>query len=102
MQVTTELLTKAITTWINNDLLPRSSLVQQGIITFCLLQGKKKLEHLVSLLTSLDPEIEEDIFFRNLDLSLEKMGGYYEIPFINYRLDKQDIHKIKEILDART
>lgn len=101
MKFTTEQLTEAISTWINTDLIPRSSLVQQGVITFCLLQGKKKLESMLSIFTELDPDSDVEEFFKNLCISLDKMGGYYEIPIINYRLDKQDLLKIKDILNER-
>lgn len=103
MKVTTEDITEAFITWVETDLVPRSNLLQQGIITFLVLQGKHKLVDFIGLLNYLSDDSLFDLseLSDNLRKSLDKMGGHYVLPMIDYKLDKEDLDKILEILNER-
>lgn len=94
-------LSKAFTQWVDEQLIPRSSLVQRGVITFLLLQGKAKIDEMFLYLTPLadqDGNFKIDELHANLTKGLNAMGGVYTIPLLNYRFDQQDLDAVFEII----
>ena len=98
MQITTANLITAIETWANKDLLARGSLLQKGLVTFLLLQGKVKIETFLAQIDFLSDNgnFDLDILHKNLQASLDAMNGVFTIPLINYNFDKQDLDKVFE------
>ena len=98
MQITTSNLIAAIETWANKDLLARGSLLQKGLVTFLLLQGKTKIETFLAQIDFLSDNgnFNLDTLHKNLQASLDAMNGVFTIPLINYNFDKQDLDKVFE------
>lgn len=96
MKVSSKGLASAFIRWIENDLMAKSNLFQQGILTFIVLQGKSNLTHLFDALNMLskDGYFQSEELYKNLYTSLEKMGGVFTLPYINYNLDKEDLRVI--------
>lgn len=98
MQITTANLITATETWANKDLLARGSLLQKGLVTFLLLQGKAKIETFLAQIDFLSDNgsFELDTLHKNLQASLNAMNGVFTIPLISYNFDKQDLDKVFE------
>ena len=99
MQISTDNMIKSIEQWVQNDLASKGSPLQKGFTTFVFLQGKSKLEQMLSGLKALGDEqgmFELDDLHTNLKASLQAMGGVYSIPLIGYNFDQQDLNKIFE------
>ena len=96
MQITTANLITAMETWANKDLLARGSLLQKGLVTFLLLQGKTKIETFLAQIGFLSDNgnFDLDTLHKNLQASLDAMNGVFTIPLINYNFDKQDLDKV--------
>lgn len=97
MKVSTENITKAIEQWAQTDLVSKGNALQKGFTTFVLLQGKPKIEQMLSNLKLLADDqglFEVDTLHDNLVQSLKVMGGIYTIPLINYNFDQQDLEKV--------
>ena len=85
---------KVINDWAAQVLIPKSSLLQQGVITFVLLQGQNKINQMLEPLKFLADEngnFELEDLHNNLGQALAKMNGVYTIPFLNYNFDKADL-----------
>ena len=85
---------KVINDWAAQVLIPKSSLLQQGVITFVLLQGQNKINQMLEPLKILADEngnFELEELHNNLGQALAKMNGVYTIPFLNYNFDKADL-----------
>lgn len=101
MKITSESIGNAFYQWAENDLLAKSSIFQQGIITFLLLQGKPRINAIFSGLDMLaddKKQFDSDELFQNLQKGLEKMGGVYRLPIIDYNFDVEDLRKVKSYL----
>lgn len=96
MNITTKDISKGISTWAEHDLLNKGSLFQQGISTFIYLQAKPRLESLISGLNMLsdDGVFDYDELHKNVLQALQKMGGSYTIPVLDYTIDNADIEAI--------
>lgn len=96
MQITTANLITAIETWANKDLLAHGSLLQKGLVTFLLLQGKTKIEAFLAQIDFLSNKgnFDLDTLHKNSQASLDAMNGVFTIPLINYNFDKQDLDKV--------
>lgn len=96
MNVTTQQISIAIARWFETDVLPKGSLFQQGISTFIFLQAKPRLDNLINGLNMLSDNgnFDVDELCGNLNKSLDKMGGSFTLPFIDYKFDKEDLDKI--------
>ena len=94
-------LEKAIVSFIENDLMGKGNALQQGILTFVLLQGKDKIRNMLSFITYFADDKGEfnlEELHQNLSKALSKMGGKYTIPLINYNLDNDDLNTIFEYI----
>ena len=92
---------KAIVSFVENDLMNKGNALQQGILTFVLLQGKNKINNMLSFITYFADEKGEfnlEELHQNLSKALSKMGGKYTIPLINYNLDNDDLNTIFEYI----
>lgn len=90
---------KAVEKWAENYLVNKGTLLQQGVTTFLILQMKPKAEVLFSKFAFLADEqgmFELEILHKNLITALDKMGGRYTVPLIDYVFDSADIDKIIE------
>lgn len=98
MQITSEQLSTAIMMWAENDLMSKSSVLQQGMLTFIILQSKPRLAALLHNLDMLstDGKFDADELFRNFAKALEKIGGRLRLPIINYDMDADDLRKIRQ------
>ena len=96
MKITIEHISKGITHWAEKDLVSKGSLLQQGLTTFIVLQAKPRIMNMLSSLVLLSDEGEFDLdeLSNNLHQGLEKMGGSYTIPLINYVFDVDDLDNI--------
>lgn len=96
MNVTTQQISNAISKWFEADVLPKGNMFQQGISLFIFLQAKPRLDNLISGLNMLSDNGQFDIdeIGGNLGKALEKMGGSFTLPFIDYKFDKDDLDKI--------
>ena len=98
MKLSIDNLFKAIEQWVASDLIAKGSPLQQGLITFALLQGKDRVKTnlmpVLSMLTDEHHNFEYGTLNENLQKSLSKMGGNYLIPVVNYRFDRADLDKI--------
>jgi hypothetical protein len=52
MKISVENFTKAIDKWVNNDLLSKGSPFQKGLTCFLYLQGKGKIQDMLSKLSN--------------------------------------------------
>lgn len=92
---------KAIVSFVENDLMSKGNALQQGILTFVLLQGKNKIKNMLSFITYFADDKGEfnlEELHQNLSKTLSKMGGKYTIPLINYNLDNDDLNTIFEYI----
>lgn len=106
MKISVDNFTKAIDKWVNNDLLNKGSPFQKGVTSFLYLQGKGKVQ---SMLSNLSILADENGYFLYTDLqnnlvkSFELMGNNFTVPIINYNFDRNDLNKIfeycKELLE---
>lgn len=90
---------KAIVSFVENDLMSKGNALQQGILTFVLLQGKNKIKNMLYFITYFADDKGEfnlEELHQNLSKALSKMGGKYTIPLINYNLDNDDLNTIFE------
>lgn len=96
MRVTTKDISTGIVKWIEQDMIPKGTLFQQGVVTFLLLQGKPRLDSMLSSLALLSDngEFDLDELDINLHEALAKMGGKYTLPIINYTIDSDDLDLI--------
>lgn len=101
MKINIQDLPKAITAWADEVLIPKSSLIQKGLITFVLLQGQSRFQELLdplNLLADKDGNFDVDVLYGNLKKSLEAMGGNFTVPVLNYVFDADDLSKMFEIV----
>lgn len=90
---------KAVNSWAELYLVNKGSLLQQGVTTFLILQMQPKLDTLFNMFSFLADDngmFELEILHKNLQTALEKMGGSYTVPLINYVFDRADLDKIIE------
>ena len=99
MKISVENFTKAIDKWVNNDLLSKGSPFQKGLTCFLYLQGKSKIQDMLSKLSIL-ADSEGDFNYADLETNLkksfEKMGNQYKVPMLSY-VDTQDLNEILQI-----
>lgn len=100
MNITIEHISKGIIHWAEVDLISKGSLIQQGITTFIVLQTKPRIMNMLSSLVLLSDNgvFDIDELSTNLHKGLEKMGGVYSIPLINYQFDVDDLDNIIEYI----
>lgn len=101
MLVSTDDIIKSVEEWIDADLMQKGTLFQQALMTFVILQGKSKLETMLSTIGFLADEngrFEYDDLKKNATAALNKMNGKIPIPVINYVFDLADLEKIFEHL----
>lgn len=99
MKISVENFIKAIDKWINNELLNKGSVFQRGITSFLYLQGKSKIQDMLSNLSILADEqgnFNYTDLQNNLIKSFEIMGNQFTVPIINYNFDRNDLNKIFE------
>ena len=99
MKISVENFIKAIDKWINNELLNKGSVFQRGITSFLYLQGKSKIQDMLSNLSILADEqgnFNYTDLQNNLIKSFEIMGNQCTVPIINYNFDRNDLNKIFE------
>lgn len=102
MQVNIQDLPKAITDWADAVLMPKSSILQKGLITFVLLQGQSKFQQMIAplnLLSDGNGNFDTEELHANLSKALEAMGGTFTIPMLNYIFDKEDLDAMFEIIE---
>ena len=88
---------RGITSFIDNDLMLKGNPIQQGLLTFVMLQSKGKFTKMLSSLSFFadeNGEFDADTLHQNLQQALTKIGGKYTIPLINYTFDSDDLNKI--------
>ena len=101
MKINIQDLPKVLTAWVDEVLMPKSTLVQKGFITFILLQGQNRINEAMEplkLLADKDGSFEVNELYQNLLKALEAMGGKYTIPVLNYVFDKADLDMMFEII----
>lgn len=94
MKININDLPKVLNDWTAQVLMPKSSMLQQGLVTFVLLQGQNKIKQMLEPLKFLADEngnFELEELHNNLGQALAKMNGVYTIPFLNYNFDKADL-----------
>lgn len=99
MKINISDLPKVVNDWIDQVLIPKSSLLQQGLLTFVKLQGQHKITQVLEplkILADNDGNFELDELHNNLGQALAKMNGVYTIPFLNYNFDKDDLDQAFE------
>ena len=97
MQVSVKDLENAINLWLEKDLSSKGTILQQGLVTFVIAQIRPKIsEYLepMKLLASKEGTFDKDTLHTNMSSALQKMGGSYTIPFINYTFDEADLSRI--------
>lgn len=97
MQVSVKDLENAINLWLQKDLSSKGTILQQGLVTFVIAQIRPKIsEYLepMKLLASKEGTFDKDTLHTNMSTALQKMGGSYTIPLINYTFDEADLSRI--------
>lgn len=90
---------KAVNAWAEKYLVNKGTPVQQGVAVFLILQMRPKLDSIFNKLSFLADEqgdFELEILHQNLITALDKMGGRYTVPLINYVFDSTDLDNIIE------
>lgn len=88
--------------WIDKVVLPKSNELTKAVIFFLWLQNKEQLnnhfERLAPMLgADSDKAIDLDKTYHNAKLALDKAGGSFVLPWINWRLDKDDLETLFSI-----
>jgi len=99
MKISVENFAKAIDKWVNNELLNKGSVFQRGVTSFLYLQGKSKIQDMLSNLSILADEqgnFNYTDLQNNLIKSFEIMGNQFTVSIINYNFDRNDLNKIFE------
>lgn len=99
MKISVENFTKAIDKWVNNDLLSKGSPFQKGLTCFLYLQGKGKIQDMLSKLSILadsEGNFNYTDLQNNIVESFDLMGAEFAIPVIGYNFDRNDLNKIFE------
>lgn len=97
MKISSSDFAKSVEQWAEQELCNKGSVFQQGVSTFLVLQFKPKIEHALDsfkFLAGDDGLFELEILQENIGKALEKMGGTYTIPMINYVFDSADLDVI--------
>ena len=97
MQVSINDLKNAINLWLDKDLSTKGTILQQGLVTFVIAQISPKIDEFLEpmkLLADKDGNFNRDTLHTNLSKALQKMGGSYTIPFLNYTFDEADLSRI--------
>ena len=90
---------KAVQTWAERYLVNKGTPIQQGVAVFFILQMRPKVESLFSKFVFLADDngmFELEILHQNLKSALDKMGGSYTVPLINYVFDSSDLDAVIE------
>ena len=88
--------------WIDKVVLPKSNELTKAVIFFLWLQNKEQLSgHMEKLAPMLgadsDKTIDLDKTYNNAKLALDKAGGSVVLPWINWRLDGDDLETLFSI-----
>lgn len=101
MKINIQDLPKALTAWADEVLMPKSTMVQKGLITFIILQSQSRINELLEplkLLADKDGNFDVNELAQNLTKSLEAMGGKFTLPVLNYNFDKADLDMLIDII----
>ena len=96
MKLKVEELLPLITKWVDAVVMPKSTGLQKGFITFLLLQRGNEIPELLKPFADKEETIDTD----NLKAALEAAGGKVTLPFINWDFDQADLDKLVEIANA--
>ena len=96
MKVKVDELLPLITKWVDAVVMPKSTGLQKGFITFLLLQRGNEIPELLKPFADKEETIDTD----NLKAALEAAGGKVTLPFINWDFDQADLDKLVEIANA--
>ena len=96
MKLKVEKLLPLITKWVDAVVMPKSTGLQKGFITFLLLQRGNEIPELLKPFADKEGTIDTD----NLKAALEAAGGKVTLPFINWEFDQADLDKLVEIANA--
>ena len=90
---------KAVEKWAEKYLVNKGTPIQQGVAMFLVLQMRPKAESLFSKFSFLADDngmFELEVLHQNLKAALEKMGGSYTVPLLNYVFDSSDLDGVIE------
>lgn len=90
---------KAVQSWAEKYLVNKGTPIQQGVAMFFILQMRPKAESLFTKFAFLADDngmFELEILHQNLKTALDKMGGSYTVPLINYVFDNSDLDAVIE------
>lgn len=79
-----------ITKWIDQVVMPRSTIIQKAAITLLLLQRGEEIPQMLAVFADKNGELDTD----NLKATLAKVGGKIEIPYLNWNFDQDDLDKL--------